>query len=543
MIWLKFLIGLIVFCIITGGIHIKTDSMFIEIAHLNALVSILIISIFLSAIVSAKKTFGFLNNSWERFSNLPTQTAWLFLSWMCLSIMTAHLFRHFNMGSSGFDLAFINNALFFPFGEPILKCDVCVNRSYLGEHSSLSLMLLSPITSILKSTVFVTFIQFIMVGFSLAYFVQKGPLAKLKNKWLYFLIIIFAYKSFRQSLHSDFREDHLAFCSLLLGLTFIHLQKKWIGWILFLVAAFSKENVALLIIPYAIGELWHIRKDSHVSKLISAIVILFIGLFVAFLNFKILMPYWTQGSPGGSPLVMRFSYLGSTVSEIIWNSISSWHNFLSLVSPIFSIDRLIYALVILTPVIFLKLDFSSLLLPVIAGVLMNCIPEYEEHRSMAFHYDLSFFPFLFFWISKKIADPKTTRLQLQLTLIAMLLASNRWPGFFIQQHWPSGKSWKEYQWLSSIKTDSPIAANMHTLGYLVHIKELRSFPDKDAADLSDLGQFSSKSNVTINTARLYVINRRWIYDKNLEPLLLKNGARLISESQTTPGLALYEWPR
>lgn len=545
MLWLKFLTGLIFFCILTGGIYIRTASIFIEVSHLSALVILWGLSVCTMFLFAKDKTKRFLEDFWNKLNSVSANSAWFFLVWMLGLIFVAHLFRHFDMGSSGFDLAFINNALFYPFDQPMLRCDVCVNQSYLGEHSSLSLFLVAPLTALFASTVWMTVIQFSIVGFALAFFLKKGPLSEYSHKWLYLLILVFAYKTFRQSMHGDFREDHIAFAAILVGLTFQYLNRPWIMSICFLIAAFAKENVALILFVFGCGEVIKSTVSQRSTQVevgrIWSWVVLVGSLLVILLNFKVLIPYWTQGASAGNPMVMRFSHLGQTPSEILWNVMTSWSHFKSLLLPLLSWDRLVYVLVMLSPVFILGLKQINLLLPVFAGVLMNCVPEYEEHRSMAFHYDLSYLPFLFFWIAKQMVDVKIKQLALQLTLLTALLGSHRWPGFYIYKHFPSKSHWSEYRWISRIQTKEVIAANMHSLGYLVHLKELRAFPDKQTARISDLDGFSSKSKRPISEATLYLLNRKWSYDQSLEQILIQNGARLEAESNTEPGLALYRF--
>ena len=203
----------------------------------------------------------------------------------------------------------------------------------------------------------------------------------------------------------DFHPDVLAVPALLWAVQAGLTQRPWELACAVLVILSCKEILSLTVIALGIWLFWVVGQRLYGAFAITA------GAGWFLLATYYLIPYFTPGKlPSG---VGRYSYLGSSPSEIFWHILN---NPGLIVQRFFTGEALLYYVFLLAPVaIALSWRQAAILLPALPAFLLNIISSESGQRGLIFQYQLTIFPFLILWLLYSIAAFQKEERRLWLT--------------------------------------------------------------------------------------------------------------------------------
>lgn len=396
----------------------------------------------------------------------------------------AHLLKHWGLETDGYDVAYVNQALFYPFETSKMWCVLCPNTNYLAEHLALSFYLFAPLTSLVKSDELIIILQYLLVSIPIIAAFKYGPLKERKEVWILAAILVLSHRSLRNGLVFDFREDQIAFAGFLLSCLFFYINRVSLAFLCMIIAVLSKENMALvsafMALPIMLDKNLKLTKAKR--KLIAASIILFsFTWFIA--SFTHVMPFFRGGAQIDSVILMRLPGLGSTPLEIIKNSILNPKQLLIFIyENIFTFQHVKYVVILLIPFSMFSYRVWPWLLPIIPGLGMNLISAVPNQRFMIFHYDFNILPFLIFsgiYGLSVTPMPQLKRNSWKYLLIGLIFAG-RSPILHVRNYVQLAfDNYQHEKFLDSIDVNGIVGASMRVSGHIAHLKNLRAlnFPD------------------------------------------------------------------
>lgn len=407
--------------LVTGGGRLGT----VDFISLNAWVLVAL----LPALALARAGEPILFPSVVRFRNRvaarPLAFALVILSLLALT----HLAKFLTLHVGVFDAGYVYQGLFQAFRGPVLKCDVCYGGSYLGAHLAFTFALLSPLAACFRTPLAVPILQ-AAIGFACFAVLYRAFRAELDRRAIAFVFfMLLAMRGIRESFLFDFREDLLGALFYALAFSSVKRGKTRLAIVPFTLAAFSKESAAMLL-PFAmVAALFVGRKPKRRDAILYG---LFGSAIAAFVLFG-LLPHFTPASGGGSDLVKRLAYLGSTPAEI--GSTLLGHPFesaLAIFGHVATWERLRYLLIILGPLALVAARApNAYYLPGIVLLFGNLLSEAATQRMMQFHYEILLLPFFGFGLAESVRRLRNSgtpsRNFYSLTLLVALAVSGTWP--------------------------------------------------------------------------------------------------------------------
>lgn len=397
---------------------------------------------------------------------------YILLTIVCYLLFGAHLLKYLSLHVHGLDQAFVHQSLFYSFDSPLLRCDVCSNGTYFGEHISFTLLLLGSVFQFIHSNVLVYFVEALIL-FAAMVLIFKCFLTEKTKLWTLILFIILCHQGIRYSFIWDFREDHLTFLFLTIFLICLFKRKFLFATASFLAVLWSKEHLVYFL-PFLAIPIW-LERELPLNKkerviIMSSVVISSIVWMFSLKAFVV--PYFNEGNPPTLHLVRRFPGFGSTNMEVLLNVLFSPKHWLKLLSErIFEFSSIKYIFYLMAPfavLIYKKWWWIISALPLIA---LNLISYSDSQRSLSFHYDLAIYPALL--IAFVLAAKNASKRQIYICLIFALLASGRWPAFYFYKYWPEYNQAKDVSYLSGMKTDFTYMTSLKTAAFLSHAKEIK----------------------------------------------------------------------
>lgn len=434
-----------------------------------------------------------------------------------VGMLTAlHVLRHAGLSTQIWDVGSMHQGLYHLWGNAggngnLFQCDVCLGQSNLGEHLVFSTGLLAavlwPFQKMFGNVDFLLFlIQSAILMFSLL--VSMGGFSesnqKPQDRWLnlslagtVFLLVCFSQRWIRSVFFWDFREDILVFLFLSILLFALRSGKTVLYFSALFLALLSKESVSATGVMLGIGvcvDRTHFFQSFSKEKRwwIGGITFL-MSLLYLLVATKILIPYFAGGvsQTAEHPILFRFREFGDTPAGILKNLVlHPWKLGPLLGARLLDASIYRYLFFLFAPVaVFLgsKALWKKswpVIFPLGAGVLLNLIPEMQAHRSLQFHYELLFAPFLLLLVREGIAESlKKGGIKLAATgLLVALCFSGRWPGFYGQEYWPKNgvEDFRVSSFLRNLKNDSKriVAANESWYAQLTHLDALRRIQKK-----------------------------------------------------------------
>lgn len=532
------LLFLVFSLVIFGGGYLRTENFKLEIGSVDPwAIGCIIISLIFYKLAKLQPL------SYQLFKDVirRTQTQKSFytiLLFLFISTFLTHIFKHLNFQTNLYDMAYVHQALFYPFEGKLLQCDVCKFGTYLSDHISFSLFIITPITALFKNDYIIFFLQKCFIFVPIFLLIKKGPLAG--KKWLYssILIIIFCNRSLRNSLFWDFREDHIGFCFLLLSLLSLYLRKYFCYFLFLIIALFSKEHIGLITsgisIPLLFDKEFISSKRDRIYLATSTFIL---SLSISIISFKFLFPLFTIQDQSINNVVSRFAEFGSTPSEVIFNVLKSPTHWVNLIQRFINVKSLKYVLLVILPYFLFLRKAYIWLIPVFMGVALNIISPLPNEKMMIFHYDLIWLAIAIFALTlgfSRINIQRFESKELMLGLILAIALSGRWPLYYIKDF--SLENIRDSYFLSTLKRTGTIAASKKYIAHLTDFPSIRVLDYSNKELNMDRTNCAHPSSCYFQANKLILDKRSIIESKLISKLTSKNW-RLISRSPS--GNLLY----
>lgn len=431
-----------------------------------------------------EREFGVFGSLWKRGERLlsdPARSrknaAWVLGLGFGL-LFLAHVLKHLSLHTHGLDVSYVHQSLFHPFAPKLLHCDVCPGETAFGTHLTYAFFLLSPLTSWWHSDFLVFFLQASMLGGAVWLALRSGPLRSAPALLFFGAVLALSHRGLRASVVWDFREDGIAFAALFGMLLSARAGRALPLLVLLLLAVSAKENVWAVTLFFAPALLLS-RETGFTTRRrwILAIVAASISLGYGFLAFRYLIPHYIPGVEGSHPLLVRYGEYGATPREIVYRILTSpllWPKILF--GTLLSADVLKYLLFAVGPFAFFfarTREARVWLLPALPGVFMNITHGYAIQRSLQFHYELLFLPFLIWasWTGMKELQGRPRVLFWGLLLALGL--SGRWPLSEVTSNWPSMQEIQASRFLSKLPESRVLAISMRLSAQVNRLQSFR----------------------------------------------------------------------
>jgi uncharacterized membrane protein len=390
-------------------------------------------------------------------------------------LFIVHIVRHWVLKTDAWDLLFLHQALYWPWDRVPLRCDVCLDGTYFGEHLSWTLFLLTPLTSWLHWDELIFLFKPLLVVASIFLALKHGPLKK--RDWIFASMLVLCIIPLRQVMVWDFREDDLAF-----AFSFGAVISLYQGWILrylgflFLILL-TKEHFGFITPFLAFPILLEPRlKLTLRERYMLASVTVFLSLVWGMISLKYLAPYFNHQIASQNNFSIRFPGYGSTPNEILWNILTTPRYWFRLIDDQFATRKAFgYVFFLLAPVIYLLRLAPVWFMPIVPGVLMNILSESDSQRSYLFHYELVFLPFMIFgtWMAARKLSEKG-KLNWATVLILGITFSGDWPGAQLRNLLNDSSNFRYALYLRQLKDDGSVTGADHrVLGQLSRFQNVR----------------------------------------------------------------------
>lgn len=453
------------------------------------------------------KSILFLENLYQKLTNLknPVKVTLIFIIGLLILFTLIHSMKHLSFKTHGYDMAFVNQSIFYPFGKNLLNCDVCLNKTYFGEHISWIFFILSPLV-FFKSNYILFFVQSLTLLFPIYFFIRYVSDESNKKYALILLIIFLTSRTFKNNFYWDLREDNFTFLFLSLMLISYHLR-NFKAYILSLFASLiCKENVSLVTLFFS----FYIFLDNSIpknEKLKFTLTTIILSITYLIITFGYFIPQFTIGKQSEQVILLRFGKYGKTPKDVLINMITTpsiWWELIK--NNLFTIDRIKYVLVLGLPFFyFIKKDLK-ILFPILVGLSMNLLPELNSQRMMIFHYDLIILPFLFY-VTVNGFNQSNDKIKKTILLVSICL-SGSWPLANFKEYFPDLNDIKNSYFLSKLDDSKIIASNFALLSHFTDRKTIRSLGEGAITTIEELHQPQSKSLHQILEADLFILDTK-----------------------------------
>ncbi|OIP74651.1 MAG: hypothetical protein AUK48_09380 [Oscillatoriales cyanobacterium CG2_30_44_21] len=304
----------------------------------------------------------------------------------CISTLVLFFFsslRHSLFQSGALDLGFFDQGIWL-LSQGMIPKSSLIDIHLLGDHAAFILYPLSLLYKINPDIhwLFLVHATTISVGIFPIVILSKRNGLDSKQIYLILLIYLFSPILFNANSTYDFHPDIFAVPCLLWGILYAEENKlaHFLSTLFVLVSA----KAVFLLTAVSIG-IWLIFKKK---KLMGSIAITF-GIVWLLIAIQLVMPAFDAGA---GRFAARYGSLGSSYLEILINLFIKPNLILS---KIFSIDSLLYLLLLFIPVIWcLKYADKKLLLIIFPTVIMSILSDDPQQRYLANHYPLPILPIL-----------------------------------------------------------------------------------------------------------------------------------------------------
>lgn len=373
--------------------------------------------------------------------------------------------RHLLLQSNALDLGYFDQAIYL-ISQGITPIVSFRPYHVLGDHAAWILYVIAGVYRIYPSVYWLFAIQsaaFAIAAIPVWHLAKQAGLDRSKSSAIVLAYLLYPLV-FNLNLF-DFRPEVIA---LPLFFTAIWAARaKRISWFTLCVVLILGCRASLALSIAAMG-IWLIGFEQR--RKCGAIALL-LGLSWFVIATQGIIPHFR---PGGADYVMRYSYLGNSLSEIVQNlGLKPW----LWIGRIFSIDSLFYLLLVFVPIGwgFSPRHFAPLISTVPVFV-MNLLSEVSSQRDLVHQYALPILPFLIVMgISVLAANPrrvgfgveKRSRFIILWSLISFLALAKF--GYFGSRYLERVAILSEtYAAIAQITTNEPVFTTSYLVPHLTH---------------------------------------------------------------------------
>jgi len=337
-------------------------------------------------------------NSNEKLDQYSIKPIFIIVGISTLVLFFFSSLRHLLFQSGALDLGFFDQGIWL-VSQGIVPKSSIIDIHLLGDHAAFILYPLSLFYKIYPDVHWLFLIQAIAISVGIFPIVilsrQKG--LEFKQLYLVMLIYLFSPILFNANSTYDFHPDIFAVPCLLWCILSAE-ENKLVHFCFTLFVLLSCKAVFSLTV-IALG-IWLLFRKK---RLMGSIAI-GLGILWFLIATQIVMPMVDAGT---GRFLSRYSSLGGSYLEILTNLVVKPNLFLS---KVFSIDSLVYLLLLLAPVIWcFKYADRTLLVIAVPTVMTNILSTDPQQRYLANHYPLPILPILIVMVISSLNEFTTQK--------------------------------------------------------------------------------------------------------------------------------------
>ncbi|MBD1842007.1 DUF2079 domain-containing protein [Cyanobacteria bacterium FACHB-63] len=365
--------------------------------------------------------------------------------------------RHLLLQSNALDLGYFDQAVYLiSQGKP----PIVSFRPYhvLGDHAAWILYLIAGVYKIFPRVYALFAIQsgmFAIATIPVWHLAHQAGLDRSKSN-----AIAVAYLLYPLVFNLNLFDFHPEVIALPLFFAAVWTARaNRIGWFTLCVALILGCRASLALSIAAMG-VWLIGFEGRKK---SGVIALILGVSWFVIATGVIIPHFR---PTGADFVMRYSYLGGSLSEIVQNlGLKPW----LWVGRLFSIENLLYLLLVLAPIGWgVSLRYLAPLVATIPVFAMNLLSELANQRDLVNQYALPILPFLMVMAITTVATQRRrSRVILVWSLIGFLALAKF--GYFGSRYLDRVSILSEtYAAIAQITTKEPVLTTSYVVPHLAH---------------------------------------------------------------------------
>jgi uncharacterized membrane protein len=325
-------------------------------------------------------------------------------------------YKHINLYTSLFDFGLQEQVIWNSAQGRWFESSPEVNN-FLGDHFSPLLIIVIIIYKVFPYSLTILAVQSIAIFLGIYAFFKIAQIHYAKSIIpLIVIIILTLYRPIAGVLLFDFHEVALAFPFLAWGLYLIEKKSIKFGITLLLVAMFAKEDVGVFVGMIGLYNFIFNKQKWGIALFVLAGIYSILALFY-------MIPFFRNGIASDS--LERYSYLGSTINEILQNILQRplW-----VISEIVTKYKIVYLLKLLLPIFPVLILLPRFIVLVGPNIAINILSNSYFQSSANFHYDVMITVGLFYLFILSINQLKKYKniihIKAKLLIIILLILTN-----------------------------------------------------------------------------------------------------------------------
>jgi uncharacterized membrane protein len=413
----------------------------------------------------------------------PKNYLWWWIFGSTLILFTCSAIRHILFQSNALDLGWFDQGVYLiSQGKPPIIS--FVGYHILGDHIAFILYPIALFYKIYPSVYWLLFLQAFFLSFGAFLLWQLAIKAGLKKKQAFTLAIVYLLYPliFNVNLF-DFHPEVIAVPAIFWSVLAARLNNLWGFCLGIIIILGCKAILSLTVLGMGVWLLWWERKK------LSGIIAIISGIIWFIITTKLLIPLLTGKSAIIEMADSRYSYLGNSLQEIIFNL------FLKpdlVFGKILTIANLEYLILLIIPLIWgLSWRYSSPLIAAIPALALNLLADHAPQKNLTTQYSLPILPFLFLAVIATLAHNngwlKQPKWIITWAIIAFLVLAKY--GYFWSLYLNSLDTWQATQKaVIEIITNESVLTTSRIAPHLTH-REMIQLAIEGSQSL-DLNQFN-----------------------------------------------------
>jgi uncharacterized membrane protein len=408
--------------------------------------------------------------------------------WWLIVISTSILFagssvRHILFQSNALDLGWFDQGVYLiSQGKPPIIS--FVGYHILGDHVAFILYPIALLYKIYPSVYWLLFLQAFSLSIAVLPLWKLALQAGLKERQAFTITIVYLLYPliFNVNLF-DFHPEVIAVPAIFWAVLAARLNNIWSFGLAITIILSCKAILSSTVLGMGIWLLlWEKKKISGIIAIIS-------GLFWFIITTQLLIPLITGQSAVTEMADSRYSYLGNSLSEIIFNLLLKPDLVLS---KIFTVANLEYLILLVIPLLWgLSWRYSSAIIAAIPALALNLLADHAPQKNLTTQYSLPILPFLFLAVIATLAHNNSWLKQPKWIITWAIIAFFAFAkyGYFWSLYLNSLDTWQATQKaLTQITTTEPVLTTSRIAPHLTH-REVIKLAIEGSQSL-DLNQFN-----------------------------------------------------
>jgi uncharacterized membrane protein len=378
-------------------------------------------------------------------------------------LFAASSIRHILFQSNALDLGWFDQAVYLiSQGKPPIVS--FVDFHILGDHAAFIFYPIALLYKIYPSVYWLFFVQALALALAVIPIYQLALESELNQNQAKTLTIVYLLYPliFNVNLF-DFHADVIALPAIFWAILAARLG--YIIWfcLALLVILSCKAIFSLTVVGMGIWLLLFEKKHAY------GIIALIIGVAWFLIATQVIIPHFTGADAALEMADQRYSYLGSSLGEIVKNLILKPG---LVFGKLFSLANLEYLLFLLIPLVWgLSPQHLTPLIAAIPALGLNLITDYAPQKDLVHQYSIPILPFLFLTVIATLAANKNWLKQSKYIIIWSLvgfLALGKY-GYFGSLYLNSLDTWKaSRQAIALINTQGGVLTSASIAPHLTH---------------------------------------------------------------------------